>query len=136
MAEQLDLFSRMSLNPLPELKRLMRTAIKESGLSRAEVAVRMNDLAEIEALGKEVSLDCLNSWLKNEDNRHVPMELLVIFCKAVGSVMAMQAFLAPVGALAVDRKELAALELGQAAILKKQARRKEKMALLKLQMED
>ena len=136
MAEQLGLFSRMSLNPLPELKRLMRAAIKDSGLSRAEVAAMMNDLAEVEGIAREVSLDCLNSWLKNEDNRHIPMELLAIFCKAVGSVMPFQAFLLPLGALAVDGKELAALELGRAVIMKKQARRKEKLAMLKLQMED
>jgi len=103
---QLNLFSRISLNPIPELKRFMRLAIKESGLSRPEVADRMNGLVDVEGMSREINLDSLNSWLKNEDNRHIPIELLTIFCQAVGSILPLQAFLLPLEASAVKDKDL------------------------------
>ena len=136
LAQQLGLFSRISLNPIPELKRFMRLAIKDSGLSRSEVADRMNGLAEVEGMGREINAGALDSWLKNEDNRHVPIELLTIFCRVVGSILPLQAFLIPLEASAVKDKDLAALELGQAIIAKRRAGQKERMAMLKLEMAD
>jgi hypothetical protein len=132
---QLNLFSRASLNPIPELKRFMRLAIKESGLSRPEVADQMTGLAETEGMGREINIDTLNSWMKNEDNRHIPIELLVIFCRVTGSIMPIQAFLIPLEAAAVKDRDLAALELGQAILMKRKAGQKERMAMLKLEME-
>lgn len=136
LAEQLNLFSKTSLNPIPELKRMMRLAIKGSGLSRPEVADRMSDLAEVEGMGRDVSAEALQSWLKNEDNRHIPIDLLVIFCRVTGSIQPLQAFLLPLSAAAVQDRDLAALELGQAIIAKRKAGQKERMAMLKLEMGD
>jgi hypothetical protein len=134
-AEQLTLFSKTSLNPIPELKRMMRLAIKESGLSRPEVADRMSNLAEIEGMGRDISSDALQSWLKNEADRHIPIELLVIFCRVTGSIQPLQAFLLPLSAAAVQDRDLAALELGRAVLLKRKAAQKERAAILKLEME-
>lgn len=131
---QLSLFSKASLNPMPELKRMMRLAIKGAGLSREEVADRMSDLAEVEGMGRDISFDAFQSWLKNEDNRHIPIELLPIFCKATGSLLPFQAFISPLGATIVLEKDLAALELGQAILMKRKASQKERMAMLKLEM--
>ncbi|MBI5582524.1 MAG: hypothetical protein HY892_01750 [Deltaproteobacteria bacterium] len=132
---QLNLFSRVSLNPIPELKRMMRLAIKESGCTRDEIVDRMGDLVEAEGLGREITFDAFSSWLKNEDNRHIPIELLTIFCKATGSLLPLQAFIAPLEATVVREKDLAALELGQAILMKRRASQKERMAMLKLEME-
>jgi len=130
---QLNLFSRTSLNPIPELKRFMRLGLKLSGLSRPEVVDRMNELIEAEGMSRVVTLDMLNSWLKNEDHRHIPIELLTIFCRAIGSILPFQAFLIPLEAAIVKDKDLAALELGQAIVAKRKAGQKERMAILKLE---
>ncbi len=135
LAEQLNLFSKTSLNPIPELKRMMRLAIKESGLSRPEVADRMSDLTEVEGMGREVSAEALQSWLKNEADRHIPIELLVIFCRVTGSIQPLQAFLLPLSAAAVPERDLAALDLGRAVLLRKKATQRERAAMLKLEME-
>lgn len=134
-SRQIGLFTKISLNPIPELKRMMRLAIKESGLPREELADRMDDLAETEGMARQVTFEALQSWLKNEDCRHIPIELLTIFCKATGSILPLQAFLAPLEAMAVREKDLAALDLGQAIVMRRQASRKERMAMLKLEME-
>jgi len=132
---QLSLFSKTPLNPIPELKRFMRFVIKECGLSRPEVADKMTELADIEGMGREINLDTLNSWMKNEDNRHIPIELLVIFCKVTDSILPILAFLIPLGASAVKDKERTALELGQAMMALKKAAQQKRMAMLKLEME-
>lgn len=132
---QLGLFNKVSLNPIPELKRMMRLAIKESGCSREEISDRMSDLAEVEGMGREISFDSFQSWLKNEDNRHIPIEFVPIFCKATGSLLPLQAFIVPLGATIIQEKDLAALELGQAILMKRKASQKERMAMLKLEME-
>ena len=132
---QLSLFSQKSLNPIPELKRFMRFALQNCDLSRPEVADRMTELSEAEGMGREVTLDQVNSWLKNEDCRHIPIELLAIFCKVTESIMPILAFLIPLGASAVKDKDLAALELGQAILMKRKASQKERAAMLKLEMD-
>ncbi len=132
---QLNLFSKTSLNPIPELKRFMRLAIKDSGLSRPEVADRMSHLAEIEGMGRDITNEILDSWLKNEANRHIPIELLVIFCRVTDSILPLQAFMIPLEAAPVKDKDLAALELGQAILVKRRAGQAERLAILKLEIE-
>jgi len=121
-------YGEKSLNPVPELKRAMSLALKESGLSRAELAERMNVLIVIERLrtrGKDglVTEDMVNKWLAPEDQMAIPLKLVKIFGTVMGSPAPAQTLL-PEGCRAIGPAEILLLEYAQAQRAEVKARRR------------
>lgn len=88
MGTQLSLYERKSLNPVPDLKRALAMAIKESNLSRAEFVDLLNKeirIAGLRTRGKDglVTEDMLNKWLAPEDMDSAPPTKLL---KIIGTV--------------------------------------------------
>jgi len=131
MSEQLNLWDRPSLNPVPRVKEAMRQALKACALSREQVVDRMNGLARAEGLStngraKKASNDMLDKWVAESGEHLIPWKLLPIFCHVVGDLSPLKALAAPLGAdvITIDEKKL--LKLARAEREIKQLRRLKK----------
>lgn len=134
MLQQMDLFNRASLNPVPRMKEAMREAIKESGLSRDQVVDRMNELARAEGIPtggrtKKLSIDMLEKWLSESAEHLIPWKLLPIFCYVVNSISPFKPLLAPLGAKVIDQKEELLLEWAKGENQKKAINKKQKLLI-------
>jgi len=117
---QMALFGIKALNPVGDLKREMGLAAKKSGLSRQEICDRMNILIQVEGLrtkGKDglVTLAMLDKWLAPEALESIiPLKLLPVFCRVVGSLAPLQALAGPVGGMVIGGLEVVLLEMARA----------------------
>jgi hypothetical protein len=129
--EQRSLFyGSESLNPVPELKRAMSLALKQSRLSRSQAADRMNAHITVERLrtrGKDglVTEDMINKWLAPESAEVIPTKLVKIFGTVMGSPALAQT-LAPEGYRVIGPQELLLLEYGRAQMEKRKVSRRER----------
>jgi hypothetical protein len=114
-----------SLTVASELKKAMNQAIKESGLSRPQLADRMNELLQEEGIENEVTTDIINSWTKDDPKRLIPTALITFFCKATKSFLPIVAIGKVVGAMVIGGRDLDFLELGIAEFEKSQAQQRE-----------
>ena len=122
------------LEIVPHLKRALRQAIKDSGLSRDHIADRMHEILEVEGRSKEITTAMINSWTKNEENRIPSLDLLPIFCHITQSLEPIRALIQPLGAKVIFGKQMNLLELGEALLMKRQAAKKENLALMRMGM--
>jgi len=119
MSEQLFLWDRPSLNPVPRVKEAMRQALKSCGLSREHVVDKMNSLARAEGLStngkaKSATADMLDKWVADSGEHLIPWKLLPIFCHVVGDISPLRALTAPLGADVIDKNEKKLLKLARA----------------------
>lgn len=109
----------------PELLGAINTAIREAkkrGLSRERLVERMN-LALPDG-GKPITLRQLNAWTAQSKEYHeFPARYLPAFCWATGCHLPLQVLAHPLGLEAVDRRDQAALALGQKLVAKAQLSR-------------
>lgn len=128
--DQLGLFSSASLNPTYEIKRRLRLALADSGLSRDEIADAMNGVAAREGMRRSVSRATLDSWTKDSDPERLPGPAwLTIFCKVTGNTGAIEAMLKPLDCALVGERERQVLTWARAEMEKKRATRKARVAL-------
>ncbi len=130
-SEQLSLFSNKSLDPTSKVKEAMRQAIKQSELSREEVAHRMNELAKIEGIkagGRTsgISLNLLDKWLSQSADHVIPLKLFPIFCVVVKSIDPLRPLLGTANAFVVTNQEWKLLEWGKLQKQKRNLIKKEK----------
>ncbi len=109
----------------------MRQAIKQSELSREEVAHRMNELAKIEGIktgGRTsgISLNLLEKWLSQSADHVIPLKLLPIFCVVINSIDPLKPLLGTANAFVVTHQEWKLLEWGKLQKQKKNLIKKEK----------
>jgi|GEM_PF-620813 len=127
---QLPLFGGESLNPVPALKRALNLAVRESGLSRAQVADRLNEVLALEGLrtrGREgaVSLALLEKWLAPADTAAVmPAKFLPAFCRVTGSLLPLMALARPLGAAVIGPEDQVLLEIARTMMAERQAARR------------
>jgi hypothetical protein len=114
------------------VKVALRAAIKESGLSREVIADQMNLILGSMEMRGLVTVDQINSWTKNQEDRVIPLVLLPVFCKVTDSVFPFQVLLQPLGAKIMSVKDEVYLELGKAHAMKRAALKKEHDALERL----
>ena len=74
----------------------------------------------------------INSWTKNEENRIISLELLPIFCFVTKSLEPIRALIEPLGAKIIFGRQMNLLELGEALLMKRQANKKERLALMRM----
>jgi len=120
------------LEVVPHLKRALRQAIKDSNLSRDQIADRMNEILGVEGRSKEITTVVINSWTKNEENRIPSLDLLPIFCHVTQSLEPIRALIQPLGAKVIFGKQMNLLELGESLLMKRQAIKKERLALMRM----
>lgn len=129
-AGQLELFSPSSLNPTYEIKRQMRIAVNESGMSRDEIVDGMNKIAIAEGMRRSVSKHALDNWLKDSDPFRMPTApWLTIFCHVVKSTEPYTAATRPLGSRVIDSEDVKKLEWAHAEIKKRRATKKARLAL-------
>jgi hypothetical protein len=127
---QLPLFGGESLNPVPALKLSLNLAVRESGLSRAQVADRLNEVLGREGLrtrGRDgvVSLALLEKWLAPADTAAVmPAKFLPAFCRVTGSLAPLMALARPLGAAVIGPEDQVLLELARALMAERAASRR------------
>jgi hypothetical protein len=129
MGIQLSLYERKSLNPVPDLKRALAVAVKESGLSRADFVELLNNEIRMERLrtrGKDglVTEDMLNKWLAREDMDSAPPTKLLKIIGTVAKSAALAQALLPEGCRAIGPDEVFKLEWAEAMLAGRKAQRK------------
>ena len=116
---------------IAELKKALNLAIKQSGLSRYQIADKMNELLLGESR-TEVTKEAIDSWTRSEEDKNIPIKYLPYFCMATNSILPIEAILRPLGLRAISGKKINLLELGEAEVLRLESERKRKIALLRL----
>ena len=129
-AHQLDLFNDQSLNPIHEIKRQIRLALSNSGLSRDQVVDRMNEVATKEGIRNSVSKAVLDGWAKDSDPKRMPsLTSMVVFCSVMGTAAPIAAMLRPLGCGVLNGEDLKLLLWAKAEMEKKRSVKKARLAL-------
>jgi len=120
MVNQLKLFAAPSLNVLRTVKEAMATAVKECGMSRAELCDAINELADrygvclVGGRGQRLTLPTLEKWLNPEDREHLPsIKALPVFCAVTGDSGPMRAMIEPLGWQIIGDREARLLTWAQ-----------------------
>lgn len=116
-----------SLNPTSDLKLAMNRAIEASGLTRAQVADRMNEKIVVERLRTRVkdgliTEDMVNKWLAPGAPEIIPTKLLKIFGTVTKSGGPAQT-LAPEGYRVIGPAEIIKLKFAENILAGRKAQR-------------
>lgn len=138
MSEQFDLFTSKNFNPTGAIKEALREALKSSGLSRDQVAERMNELADKygtpkgEGNSKGVTESTIEKWCARSATHMIPIRLIPIFCEATKSNRVVEVIAQAAGGLLVTGDDITLLKLARLERDAKTLRRKK--TLLELQL--
>jgi len=112
-----------------QLRRWLSTAIKNSPMSRYEIAARMSEL-----LGKELSKFQLDSWTaESKEGYHLPAEYLPAAVAVLDDISGLRILAAPLGVKVLENKDLMWLEYGKLRRTEQQVRLRKKQLEKKLQ---
>ncbi len=88
------------------ISKAVSTAMQESGLDRAEIAVLMSS-----DLGETVSEAMLNNWAsETKENQHIPVDRLISLVKVTGDIRVFQAIAEGTGFCVIKERYKAAIE--------------------------
>jgi len=94
---QLNIWDQMVPDPVPPLKAAMSEAIKSCSMSRDQIVDEMNRM--LKALGwttngraQGVTPALLDKWMAPSAGHVIPLRLLPIFCRVVGSNLPLEAY--------------------------------------------
>ncbi len=105
----------------PQLRGILNEAIRESGMSRDEVAEEMSRL-----VGEKISVDQINGWTRETDQRHVPAQYMYAFEVATKSRAITEYFCKLHHGKFINAQADEVLTLGQIQLYKAQLTVKEK----------
>lgn len=112
-----------------QLRRWFSAAIKNSPMSRFEIAARMSEL-----LGKEISKFQLDSWTaESKEGYHLPAEYLPAAVAVLDDISGLRILAAPLGVKVLENKDLLWLEYGKLKRTEQQVRLRKKQLEKKLQ---
>jgi hypothetical protein len=123
---------KKNLNVAFQLKKALIQAIKESSLSRDQIADRMNELLESEGLHGDVTKAIIDSWTKEDPKRSIPTLLIPFFCEVTQSILPIAIIAKAAGALVIGGNDLHLLELGISEYQKHLATQRQVQAWLNL----
>ena len=136
MAEQLSLFGP-SLNVTSRIKATMREAIRNSTLSRDEIADRMRSIAGVEGLGggrgSTISAANLDAWCSETKPNIIPINILPIFCSVVGDLTPLKALAYPLHGDVIDAREARLLAWAKIEVQSRTLARKKKRILSEIE---
>lgn len=115
---KLGLWHNPSLDVTLRVKAALREVLSECPKSREAIAEHMSSVARKEGLAEEgrtpVSPEMLDKWVSSSATAHrIPYHYLTIFCFVTGSLLPIQAMLAPLNASAVTGEDQDLLELAR-----------------------
>lgn len=112
---------------LGNLKAALRAAIKNSPLSRHQIAGEMSHLA-----GVTITKEQIDSWTRDSDDggRHVPAEYLPAFCKTTQSTEPLEVLCRTAGAFVLPGPEALRAEIQRLDEEEKRVRRQKKQRLI------
>jgi hypothetical protein len=112
-----------------QLRRWLSAAIKNTPMSRFEVAAKISEL-----LGKEITKFQLDSWTaESKEGYHLPAEYLPAACAVLDDVSGLKILAAPLGVKVLENKDLMWLEYGKLKRTEQQVRLRKKQLEKKLQ---
>ena len=124
---------RKNLNVyLQDTKVAMAEAIKKSGLSRFQIADRMNEIIVPDGDEGPITKEQIDSWTKKEESRTSFFRYLPIFCHVTQNYSPLQAYASALSLKIIEEREMSILELGQAELRRIETARIRKVALSKL----
>lgn len=133
-SNQMSLFDRPHLNVIRNLKASMREAIKNSKLSRDQIAQEMTEIARVEGLrppgnSREISKTLLDKWVSDSSAHIIPLAILPVFCAVTESTLPLQALARALGLTIIAEQERKILSWAEAEIEKRRvARRARRLA--------
>ncbi len=112
-----------------QLRRWLSTAIKNSPMSRFEIAARLSELHN-----KEISKFQLDSWTaESKDGYHLPAEYVPALCFILNDLGGLRIQAAPLGVKVLENKDLMWLEYGKLKRSEQELRLRKKQLEKKLQ---
>jgi len=90
--------AELIVDPSQALMAAMREVIRNSPLSRLQIAERMNELAKSAGIsggdnGLKVSATRIDAWVaKSKASNQIPLKMLPLFCKAAGSNVPLEVY--------------------------------------------
>jgi hypothetical protein len=117
-------FERMSLNTVFRLKAAMRKALKDTNLSRDQVADEMTEIMKIDGLrlpgnSKSISRTILDKWVCESAQHMIPVSLIPVFCQVVDSCLPVKILIQPLNLNIIDRNQSKILEWAEAELEKR-----------------
>jgi hypothetical protein len=114
-----------------DTKAAIAQAIKNSGLSRQQIADRMNESIGSDPDGP-VTVAQIDSWTKKDDTRTSFFKYLPVFCAATNSTTPIQAYLSSLGLKVISGKRINLYDLGESEFKRLEAARQRRSALARL----
>jgi len=112
-----------------QLRRWLSAAIKNSPMSRFEIAARLSEL-----LDKEISKYQLDSWTaESKEGYHLPAEYVPALAAVLDDISLLRILSAPLGIQVLENKDLMWLEYGKLRQTEKMVRLRKKQLEKKLQ---
>jgi len=126
---QMNLFDGPSLNIILKLKMAMRMSLKQSNLSRDQIAERMTETMRAEGLkcpgnSAGVSKAILDKWVSESSAHVISVGLLPAFCFITNSWLAIQVLAASVGATVISEEDRRLLLWAEAEVQKRHIQKK------------
>ena len=96
--KQRGLWDQIVPNPGPIIKAAMNEALRGASMSREQIVDEMNRLACLAGItcggrGQKVTTSILDKWVAPGSDKHfIPLRMLPIFCRAVGSNLPLEAY--------------------------------------------
>lgn len=130
---QLNLWDQFAMDAAPLLKAAMNEAIKGSSLSREQIVEDMNRLAQAAGITcngrcQKVTPAILDKWVAAEAQAHqIPLRLLPVFCRAVGSNFPLEVYSRCFGgARVISEDDYRILEWARLEIASRQSKKRAK----------
>jgi len=128
MVEQIKLVKSFK-SYMMSIKSSMAIAIKNSRMSRAHIAEKMNELMVRDDGDGPITTAQIDSWTKNEEKRTAFVKYLPIFCYVVQDYTPLQEFISSIGLKIVGSREQLLMDLGESELRRLEAAKDRKKAL-------
>jgi len=115
-----------------DVKAAIAQAIKNSDLSRQQIADRMNEIIGNDPDDGPVTVAQIDSWTKKDDRRTSFFKYLPVFCLVTNSLTPLQAYLSSLGLKIISGKSINIYDLGESELKRLEVLRQRKTALMRL----
>jgi hypothetical protein len=115
-----------------DTKAAIAHSIKNSHLSRQQIADRMNEIIGNDPDDGPVTVAQIDSWTKKDDRRTSFFKYLPVFCSVTDSILPIQAYLSSLGLKVISGKRINLYDLGESEFKRLEAARQRRAALARL----
>ena len=115
-----------------DVKAAISQAIRNSDLSRQQIADRMNELIGNDPDDGPVTVAQIDSWTKKDDRRTSFFKYLPVFCAVTDTILPVQTYLSSLGLKVISGKRINLYDLGESEFKRLEAARQRRAALARL----